>query len=504
MISLSCKEELSLSEKLRENFDQMVVYKNLKDMSFLKSLKLPSFLRDWVLKRFEDDDGNFDTDELLDFVSVYMPRKEDWLRIKTQIVSDYERVRLLTKITVDISVKTGEISFQLPEFGLQSKETLIEPNVWDNVKDELVSGNDVWGIVELGYRPPDDSVKPKISGKIKLTDFQSFCPYDIDLDFYKDVRTEFTTREWIDILLGAIDYNADGYTSDDADKNKRTMLQRLLTFVEKNLNIIELAPKGTGKSYVFGNVSKYGLLTDGGKVTRAKMFYDTARKRLGFIVGHDYVAIDEVKLVQFGDVNEMRSVMQGYMERGKCEVNGNEIVSDAGVVFLGNIDAENMDEYSNMLTELPSLFQESALVDRMHGFIKGWDIPPMQPELKISGWALNTEYFCTILHLLRDDISYRAIVDQIVEVNTGAYERHVEAVKRLTTAYLKLLMPHIRSAEDILNNKNNLRDFNTYCLQPAIKMRRVIQKQLEIIDQREYKKPEKQMPTFNIRKEVSA
>ena len=107
-----------MSEKLRENFDQMVVYKNLKDMSFLKSLKLPSFLRDWVLKRFEDDDGNFDTDELLDFVSVYMPRKEDWLRIKTQIVSDYERVRLLTKITVDISVKTGEISFQLPEFGL--------------------------------------------------------------------------------------------------------------------------------------------------------------------------------------------------------------------------------------------------------------------------------------------------------------------------------------------------------------------------------------------------
>lgn len=143
------------------------------------------------------------------------------------------------------------------------------------------------------------------------------------------------------------------------------------------------------------------------------------------------------------------------MENAK--VNGNEIVSDAGVVFLGNIDAENMDEYSNMLTELPSLFQESALVDRMHGFIKGWDIPPMQPELKISGWALNTEYFCTILHLLRDDISYRAIVDQIVEVNTGAYERHVEAVKRLTTAYLKLLMPHIRSAEDILNNKNNLR-----------------------------------------------
>ena len=451
-------------------------------MSFLKGLKLPSFLRDWVLKRFEDEDGTFDTNELLEFVSIYMPSKDKWMSIKTRIISDYERVKLLTKITIDISVKTGEISFELPEFGLQSKETLIEPNIWENVKDELVSGKDIWGVIELGYRPPDDSVKPKIPGKIKLTDFQSFCPYETDLDFYKDVRTEFSMSEWLDILLGAIDYNADGYTGDNAETNKKTMLQRLLPFVEKNLNIIELAPKGTGKSYVFGNVSKYGLLTDGGKVTRPKMFYDTARKQPGFIVGHDYVAIDEVKLVQFGDVNEMRSVMQGYMERGKCEVNGNEVVSDAGVVFLGNIDAENMDEYTNMLTELPSLFRESALVDRMHGFIKGWDIPPMCPELKISGWA--------------------AIVDQIVEVSAGAYERHVEAVKRLTTAYMKLLMPHIRSASDILDNIDNKRNFKDYCLRPAIKMRAVIQKQLEIIDTKEYKKPEKQMPKFTLREGI--
>lgn len=334
----------------------------------------------------------------------------------------------------------------------------------------------------------------KIVGKIKLTDFTSFCPYDTDIDFYKDVRSEFDINEWIDILLGAMDYNSAGY---EDERNRLAMLKRLLPFVEKNLNLIELAPKGTGKSYVFGNISKYGLLTDGGKVTRAKMFFDTARNTPGFIVGHDYVAIDEVKLVKFGDVNEMRSVMQGYMERGRCEVNGHEVVSDAGVVFLGNIETDNMDEYKNMLTELPSLFQESALLDRMHGFIKGWDIPPMQPGLKISGWALNTEYFCTVLHLLREDMSYRAIVDQIVEVSDGAYERHVEAVKKLTTAFLKLLFPHVKSVEDI-----NRLQFKTYCLQPAVKMRKIVQLQLEELDPKEYKKEEKQMPTFSLRKDV--
>lgn len=483
-----------MSEKLREQFDEMVVYKDLKEMSFLKTLKLPSFLRDWVLKKFQDEEGNFDTDELLDFVNTYMPRKEEWNSIKNRIITGYEHVKLLTRITIDISVKTGEVSFSLPEFGLESKETLIEPHIWDNVKDDLVKGTDIWGVVELGYRLPDDTVKPKITGKIKLTDFSSFCPYDTDLDFYKDVRSEFNISEWIDIMLGAIDYNASGYKE---EHNKLAMLKRLLPFVEKNLNIIELAPKGTGKSYVFGNVSKYGLLTDGGKVTRAKMFYDTSRKTPGFIVGHDYVAIDEVKLVQFGDVNEMRSVMQGYMERGRCEVNGNEVLSDAGVVFLGNIEADNMDEYKNMLTELPSLFQESALVDRMHGFVKGWDIPPMQPGLKISGWALNTEYFCTVLHMLRDDISYRAIVDQIVEVSDGAYERHVEAVKRLTTAHLKLYFPNVRSVADI-----DKQLFLNYCLRPSVKMRAIVQKQLEIIDPKEYKKEDKQMPTFSLRKDL--
>ena len=190
------------------------------------------------------------------------------------------------------------------------------------------------------------------------------------------------------------------------EDEKLAMLARLLPFIEKRLNLLELAPKGTGKSYVFGNVSKYGLLTDGGKITRTKMFYDKSRRAPGFIVGNDYVAIDEVKLVTFDNINEMRSVMQGYMERGRFNVDGYDGESFAGVVLLGNISIENMDEYTSMFSELPVLFQESALVDRIHGFIKGWDIPKMKDNLKVSGWALNSEYFCTVMHMLRDDASY--------------------------------------------------------------------------------------------------
>ena len=180
-----------------------------------------------------------------------------------------------------------------------------------------------------------------------------------------------------------------------------------------------------------------------------------------------------------------------FLEYGQFNIGGYEGKSDAGVVFLGNIAQDNMDEYQNMFSELPTLFQESALVDRIHGFIKGWDIPRMNDDLKISGWALNSEYFCTILHELRNDVSYRAIVDQIVDVPDKADTRDTEAVKRITTAYLKLLFPNVRTVQDI-----NPRQFQQYCLRPAVRMRKIIKRQLGILDV-EFKG--KDVPSFALR-----
>lgn len=475
-----------MTEKLRECFDEMVVYKDLKKSNFFSALSLPSFLRDWLLKKFENEDGEFDIEEVSDFIRTYLPKKDDWLSIKNRIIMENEHVKILTRISIDINIKNQEVYFALPDFGLTYKETIIEPAVWDEYKDELVTGKEIWGVIELGYRLPDETMK--LPGKIKLISFANFCPYTVDLEYYKDVRCEFRIKEWIDVLLGAIDYNADGYEEDD---QKLAVLTRLLPFVEKRLNMIELAPKGTGKSYLFGHISRYGILTDGGKITRAKMFYDAARKIPGFIMGNDFVAIDEVKLVTFGDVNEMRSIMQGYMEYGTFNFGGYEGKADAGVVFLGNIAQDNMDEYSNMFTELPTLFQESALLDRIHGFIKGWTIPRMNDDLKICGWALNSEYFSSILHLLREDASYRAIVDYLVEVPEHADTRDTEAVKRIATAYLKLLFPNARKPTDI-----RTKDFKTYCLVPAAKMRKIIKRQLGILD-KEFKG--KDIPTFSVR-----
>lgn len=474
-----------MEEKLKRYFEDMVVFKDLKESNFFSGLKLPSFLRDWLLKMFEDENGKFDVEEVTNFVKTYIPSKTDWIGIKNRIVVENERLKLLTRISVDIDITTHAVSFSLPDFGLMNRETLIEPNVWDECKDELVKAKETWGVVELGYRYPEDN--GKIKGKIKLLSFQNFCPYEIDLDFYKEVRKEFTINEWIDVILGAIDYNAAGY---EDEHQKLSMLTRLLPFVEKRLNLIELAPKGTGKSYLFGGVSRYGYLS-AGKMTRAKLFYDLARREEGLVFYHDYVAFDEIQKVEFDNPNEMTQTLQGYMEQGTVKIGDKDGVADAGFVMLGNINEERMDEFQNMFETLPTIFKTTALMDRIHGFIKGWDIPRMNEGLKICGWALNSEYFTTIMHLLRDDVSYRAIVDRIVDYPANADTRDTEAVKRIATAYLKLLFPHVRSVNDI-----NAREFNRYCLTPARKMRQIIVQQMGMVDL-QYKG--KNVPTFTIR-----
>ncbi|MDR0677190.1 MAG: BREX system Lon protease-like protein BrxL [Holosporaceae bacterium] len=477
--------------KLKECFDEMVVYKDLKKSNFFSSLSLPSFMRDWLLKRFEDGNGEFDIKEMSGFINKYLPNRDEWISIKNRIIYEGEKVKLLAKVSSDIGIKKGEISFAMPDFGLTSKDTIIEDLVWESCKDELVGGRESWGMVELGYRPPDKNLKS--DGKIKLVSFKNFCPYAIDLDFYKDARKEFETSEWIDILLGAVDYNAEGY-GDDEEK-KLAMLTRLLPFAEKRLNLIELAPKGTGKSYLFGRVSKYGWLSSGGVMSRAKMFYDQNKRMEGLVAGNDFVTLDEVQTISFTDVDEMRAALKGYLESGIFTVGNYEGTADAGVILCGNIKKETMDGdgYRNMFEELPDVFHESALIERFHGFIKGWNIPRMIDDLKICGWALNSEYFCSILHELRSDMSYRAIVDELVIVPEGADTRDTEAVKRIATAYLKLIFPNVRNIDDITS-----REFKRYCLDRAKKMRDTIKYQLGILDM-EYRG--KDVPIFRIREQ---
>ena len=465
-------------DKLKANFDGMIVKKSSLQNVFA-SLSLPAFIRDWFLKKYADKDGCVNVNFVLEKIKDVMPRKNEWNAILDKLLSG-ERVRFLTKLSVSIDIKTKKYTFSLPDFGITDKETYISQSVWEKHKKALlVTDGEFWGIVDLEYLNIDNGKKTE--GKIALVDFKDFRPYKIDLDFYKAARKNFELYEWIDVLLGAIDYNANGFKS---ELNKLTMLSRLLPFVEKRLNLIELAPKGTGKSYIFSQISKKGWLVSGGVMTRSKMFYDMSKKQEGLVSYYDYVALDEISTIKFPDINEMRGALKGYLESGSYNVGNKAGMGDAGLMILGNIRSENMDVNLNMFEELPSLFEDTALIDRLHGFIKGWDVPRMNENMKINDWGLNTEYFSEIMHALREDVIQKSLVDQLVEVPLEADTRDTNAVKKIATAYMKLLFPHYSTVEEVDKEL-----FKKYCLDHAVEMRKIIKIQLGIMDIEYKKKP---------------
>lgn len=464
----------SLHERLKDGFDEMLLYKDLTKGNIITSFKLPSFMRDWVMKRFQDDEGEMDLEEAGEFVKNFIPRKGEWKSIQNRIITQGEAVKFLSRISVNIDIATQRVSFALPDFGLTYKDTFITPDVWAECSEDLLKSEEAWGIVELGYLYPEDSGS---SGYIQLLSFRDFCPYSIDLEEFKDAREMFSLEEWIDIVLGAVDYNPEGYSTQN---QKLAVIKRLLPFVEKNLNMIELAPPGTGKSYLFGQVSRYGWLVSG-KATRPQLIYNRNTKRDGVVAYKDYVALDEIREAEYMKDTEMHSALQQIMENKKYKSDdGHEVNVDAGIVFLGNIIGENMNEYANMFVELPDPFHRTPFLDRLHGFIKGWELPRMNEDMKAHGWALNSEYFSSVMHELREDASYRAIVDELLILPPKADLRDTEAICRMCSAYMKLLFPSARTADDV-----NPFEFDCYCLQPAIDMRSIIIYQKGLVDPKE-------------------
>ena len=304
---------------------------------------------------------------------------------------------------------------------------------------------------------------------------------------FKSANEDFSLTEWVDIILSAVDYNPEGYESFE---QKLTMIQGLLPFVEKRVNLMELAPPGTGKSYLFGQISRYGWLVSG-KVTRSKLIYDLTTKKEGVVAFRDYVALDEIREAEYMKDAEIQSALQAIMENGKYRAPDNhEVNVDAGIIFLGNITSDRQNEYVNMCAELPRPFHQPQFLDRIHGFIKGWDLPRMKDDMKACGWALNSEYFATIMHELREDASYRVIVDKLVKMPPASDTRDTDAIKKICTAFLKLLFPRVRKPSDISRN-----DFWNYCLKPAMDMRAIIRMQMGHADEKEQGKT---VPDFDV------
>ena len=271
-----------LSEKIREQFSAMTIYKDPTSTgSLFAGRNLPSFVKDFLLKRYIQPDGSVDRVRLTSFLDSVIPLNQSEVKDKLDCG---EELTLLARFIVYIDLVRGIRRFAIPDMGIKQSEGQIPEYVYKAHAGELVDG-EKWGIIKLALLPDDDGKK----NHVEMVDYKPFKPYkSVDIDYLRHAREAFTTREWIDMLLSSMEYDADGFES---QTEKLEFLTRLLIFIEPRLNVIELAPKGTGKSYVFGNLSKYGWLVSGGKVTRAKLFYDKQKQQNGIMKNHDLVSM---------------------------------------------------------------------------------------------------------------------------------------------------------------------------------------------------------------------
>jgi ATP-dependent Lon protease len=326
------------TDKLRAAFPDTTVFKDPNIVAIFKAASIPSFLRDWILKRKTESDGRIhDPEALRKYIYEIIPRRENLLEFKDAARSEGRTKKFLAKIEIQFSVRCNEYTFAIPGLGLGHAETLIEDYVWNRIKEDVVKTAGGWGLVQLGYRSPDDE-NPR--GCFTLLEYKNFCPYTIDLDAYREARGRFTAEEWLDVVLGAIDYNPEGY---EDWVQKHTVLSRLLPFIEPRLNLVELAPKGTGKSYQFGRVGKYGWLVSGGTLTRAKMFGDINGKSPGLVASHDFVALDEIQSINFPDPSEMQGGRQQFYRFKKPQTSDSPAILGVCAGFpTGEVLAERL------------------------------------------------------------------------------------------------------------------------------------------------------------------
>ena len=322
---------MEISNKIRENFPQLSTLQDRTRTNLFAGRDLPAFMQAYLLMRFTvADTGVIDEEGLKEYLSTKMTN--DGGAVRSKLLAG-EKVNLTCRFYVKSDLQEGMTAFAISDIELGSNAYILQSIVDDN-KDSLCDGEN-WGNITMEYVWPEGKRK----GYVNMIAYRPFRPLKVDLDYYIKARRAFSFREWVDALVASMGYNPDafiGADEDDTMKRKLEFCSRLLIAIEPRVNIIELGPKGTGKSYCYNNNSKYLWLHVNGGTTRAEMFYNRLTRQYGPLKTHDGLGIDEVTTFDIKD-NEVRSMLKGYLEAGKAAIGKVTFASNCGICLLGNI-----------------------------------------------------------------------------------------------------------------------------------------------------------------------
>jgi ATP-dependent Lon protease len=453
-------------------YGDVVINKSLTQKAGFSSRAIPTYVGEWILYNFLEE-GELTKDarqKISNFISKFLPQKGQKEEVKNRLIN-MENVRLLNDFSVSVNLKNGKRRLNIPF--LDTKEAFISDEIVQNNRLLLTSG--VWGVGDLFYVPP---ASPSEDGQVWMRDFKPFQIGSIDLEYYKECRKNSTINEWTDLIVSTMGFNPNIFS----ERQKIILITRLLPMVESRVNLVELAPKGTGKSFVYDNVSRYTRVVGGGKVSPAVMFYNLTSNTPGLVTKYDLVVLDEVQSIQGDSKGELVAGLKVYLESGKFSRGNAEATAEAGFVMLGNItlDEEHRPVYreEGIFKEIPNFLQETAFIDRIHGIIPGWEMPRISGETPSVTLGFKGDFFSEILHSLRNEVNYTDFVNLNMQLANCKDLRDRKAIVRLATAYLKIFFPD-------LNVEYN--DFVEYCVKPAVELRQKVRDELHKMD-KEYAK----------------
>ncbi|MBP0463883.1 BREX system Lon protease-like protein BrxL [Roseomonas sp. PWR1] len=428
----------ALDDKINERFPGLVVRKDL-----VKAVKgnaiVPSYVLEFLLGQYCATNDESSIQSGIETVKEilrkhYVHRNEAGL-IRSNI-REKGRWKVIDKISVDLN--TDKDAYEATFANLGIKKVIIDSDTVKAHPKLLVSG--VWCIADVEYEHSEDkNVEPWIMGSIKPIQLSKF-----DYEAFLGARTGFTTDEWIDLLFQTVGFDPEMF----GRRSKLLQLMRLIPFVERNYNLIELGPKGTGKSHIFSEFSPHGILISGGEVTVPKLFVNNSSGKIGLVGYWDVVAFDEFAGRQKRVDKALVDIMKNYMANKTFSRGVETLGAEASMVFVGNTkhNVPYMLKHTDLFEELPEKYYDSAFIDRLHTYVPGWEIDIIRGEMFASGYGFVVDYLAEILrHMRNDDYSNR--YQPLFALSSDISTRDRDGVNKTFSGMMKLLFPADNATE---------------------------------------------------------
>jgi len=454
-------------------FEGFIVRKDLLEQ-FRKTYPVPTYVIEFLLGKYCATIDENEIQEGLEIVKRQLqdrtvrPGEEEYFKSKAE---KQGHVKLIDIITAKLDASTGTYIANLPSLQL-NRVRISNEMVYAN--DRMLTGG-FYAEVELEY---DTAIAQENNGRpFGITNIR---PIQLSqrnvLEVLYRGRESFTLEEWKDFLIRSIGMEPSSLT----EKAKNVLFVRMVPFVERNYNLVELGPRGTGKSHLYQQISPYSHLVSGGKATVAKMFVNMGNGDRGLVCKYDVVCFDEVSGISF-DQKDGINIMKGYMESGEFSRGKEPIRADGGIVMVGNfeVDVEHQQRISHLFGPMPKeMKDDTAFMDRIHAYIPGWDFPKLNKSYFTDHFGLVSDFLAECWTRLRDTSRISNVMPRI-DYGGALSGRDTTATNKTLNGLLKLMQPNpeVPISDELLE----------WCVKIALEYRRRVKEQQKRIGSAEFR-----------------